>query len=203
MKGNVILLNGCSSSGKTTLALKLQTLLPVAYQHIALDQYRDGMPGRVRGLNAPPSDQGSTGLNVVPARENDEWVTHIKFGDYGERVLQAMRRSIATFSELGCPVIVDDLLFKREYLDDYVAVLDPKITWFVGVKCSREVIVQREAMRPGRFPGTAQAHYEQVHAHGAAYDIEVDTSSTDVAEVAMMIIQRMQSSPRSFQTLKR
>ena len=49
--GNIIFLNGSSSAGKTTLAIMLQQLLPEPYQHIALDQFRDGMPGRYRGLN--------------------------------------------------------------------------------------------------------------------------------------------------------
>ena len=48
---NVILLNGCSSAGKTTL-VALQNQLKEPYQHVGLDQFRDGMPGRVRGLNS-------------------------------------------------------------------------------------------------------------------------------------------------------
>ena len=40
--GNIIFLNGCSSAGKTTLAIKLQQMLDEPYQHIALDQFRDG-----------------------------------------------------------------------------------------------------------------------------------------------------------------
>jgi chloramphenicol 3-O phosphotransferase len=199
---NVILLNGCSSAGKTTLALALQNLLPEPYQHVALDQFRDGMPGRVRGLNSPPGDPGASGLNVVPGELNGEWVTHIQFGDYGERVLVAMRRTVATLSEMGCNVIVDDLLFKRDYLEDYAAVLDPQKTWFIGVKCSIEVISEREALRPGRFPGTAIAHFEQVHEHGIDYDLEVDTTAADPAEVAVEIAQRLQQPPLALQSLK-
>lgn len=199
---NVILLNGCSSAGKTTLALALQNLLPEPYQHVALDQFRDGMPGRVRGLNSPPGDPGASGLNVVPGELNGEWVTHIQFGDYGERVLAAMRRTVATLSELGCNVIVDDLLFKRDYLEDYAAVLDPQKTWFIGVKCSIEVISEREALRLGRFPGTAKAHFEQVHEHGIDYDLEVDTTAADPAEVAVEIAQRLQQPPLALQSLK-
>ncbi|NCF45571.1 MAG: AAA family ATPase [Proteobacteria bacterium] len=199
---NVILLNGCSSAGKTTLALALQNLLCEPYQHIALDQFRDGMPGRVRGLNSPPGDPGASGLNVVPGELNGKWVTHIQFGDYGERVLAAMRRTVATLSELGCNVIVDDLLFKRDYLEDYAAVVDPQKTWFVGVKCSLDVINEREALRPGRFPGTARAHFEQVHEHGVTYDLEVDTSAADPAEVAQTIAQRLQQPPLALQSLR-
>lgn len=198
---NVILLNGCSSAGKTTLALALQNQLKAPYQHVALDQFRDGMPGRVRGMNSPPGDPGASGLNVVPGKLNGEWVTHIRFGDYGERVLAGMRRTVAALTELGCNVIVDDLLFERAYLDDYVQVLNPDKTWFIGVKCSLDVVHQREALRPGRFPGTAVSHYEQVHAHGAAYDLEVDTSDANVADLSLAIIERLQSPPTAFRAL--
>jgi chloramphenicol 3-O phosphotransferase len=200
--GNIIFLNGCSSSGKTTLALKLQQLLPEPYQHIALDQFRDGMPISVRGLNAPAQTPGASGLNVVPVEKDGEWVTEIQFGDHGERVLKGMRRSIATFSDLGANVIVDDLLFKREYLDDYVKVLDPTKVWFIGVKCSLEEVNVRESKRPGRFPGTATSHFDQVHAHGEAYDLEVDTSSEPPKAVALRIIERLQTPPQAFARMK-
>lgn len=199
---NVILLNGCSSAGKTTLAVALQNQLKEPYQHVALDQFRDGMPGRVRGLNSPAGDPGASGLNVVPGKLNGEWVTHIQFGDYGERVLAAMRRTVASLTELGCNVIVDDLLFERAYLDDYVQVLDPNKTWFIGVKCSLDVVHKREALRPGRFPGTAVSHYEQVHAHGAAYDLEVDTSDAKATDLSYAIIARLQRPPKAFQALR-
>ena len=61
---NVILLNGCSSAGKTTLALKLQQLLSEPYQHVALDQFRDGMPGRLEAL---------TLLRATQEREDSMW----------------------------------------------------------------------------------------------------------------------------------
>jgi chloramphenicol 3-O phosphotransferase len=197
----VILLNGCSSAGKTTLALTLQNLLQEPYQHVALDHFRDGMPGRVRGLNSPAGDPGASGLNVVPGQLNGEWVTHIQFGEYGERVLAGMRRTVATLNQLGCNVIVDDLLFKPAYLQDYLDVLDPDNTWFIGVKCSLDVVKQREALRPGRFPGTAISHFDQVHAHGAPYDLEVDTSRAKPEEVAEQIIQRMQQPAAAFRGL--
>ena len=196
--GKIILLNGCSSSGKTTLAVKLQQLLQEPYQHMALDQFRDGMPSRVRGLNSPAGDPGASGLNVVPAQQNGKWVTQIQFGDYGEKVLKAMRRSIAGFAEMGCNVIVDDLLFKREYLEDYMSVLNPEKTWFIGVKCSLDVVLAREALRPGRFPGTAVSHYEQVHEHGLGYDLEVDTSAATPRQVAQSIVDRITTPPRAF-----
>ena len=199
---NIIFLNGCSSAGKTTLAIKLQQLLEEPYQHIALDHFRDGMPMRLRGLNSPSGTPGSKGLNVVPIKKDGELVTSIQFGEYGEQVLKNMRRSISLFQSSGTNVIIDDLLFKRAYLDDYVAVLDPTKTWFVGVKCSLEIVKAREAKRPGRFPGTATSHYEQVHEHGETYDLEVDTSAASARQVAMQIIERLSEPPRTFSKIR-
>jgi len=198
----IIFLNGCSSSGKTTLAIKLQQLLRDPYQHIALDQFRDGLPSAVRGLNAPQGTPGASGLNVIPAEHNGEWLTHIEFGEHGEQVLKAMRRSIAVFSDLEQNVIVDDLLFKQAYLEDYVSILDPAKVWFIGVHCSLDVINQREAARPGRFPGTATAHYKQVHEHGYQYDLQVDTSSDSPRSIAMQIIERLNHPPEAFARIR-
>ena len=194
----IIFLNGCSSAGKTTLAVKLQQLLPEHYQHIALDQFRDGMPMRVRGLNSPPGTPGASGLNIVPGEKDGIGVTSIEFGEYGEKVLAGMRRSIAAFQNMETNVIVDDVLFKQSYLDDYVRVLDPATTWFIGVHCPLDVVNAREATRIGRFPGTATAHYEQVHAHGGYYDLEVDTSLKSPRASAQEIIARLDSPPQAF-----
>ncbi len=193
--GKVILLNGCSSAGKTTLAKKLQQMLPEPYQHISLDQFRDGLPDRVRGLNSPAGSPGACGLNVVPAQIDGAWTTAIQFGPHGDRILAGMRRAIASLSELGCGVIADDLLFKRSYLEDYARVLAPETTWFVGVRVSLEIAQQRETLRPGRFPGTATNHFDLVHSHGVPYDLEVDTSLLTPRAVAQRIIERLQTSP--------
>lgn len=197
-KPRLILLNGSSSAGKTTLAHKLQQLLDEPWQHIALDQFRDGMPGRFRGFNSPQGSPGASGLNIIPLDSEEGRLTHIQFGDYGERMLRGMRRAIACFALAGNNVIVDDLLFKQEYLLDYVDALQGLDTWFIGVRCSRDIVQEREARRPGRFPGTALSHYRQVHAHGAPYDLEVDTSATSPRACAEAIIARLDRPPEVF-----
>ena len=112
-----------------------------------------------------------------------------------------MRRSVATLSNLGCNVIVDDLLFKPAYLADYVEVLNPDSTWFISVTCSLEIVREREASRPGRFPGTAVSHFEQVHAHGGPYDLTVDTSRKNSTTVALEIAARLQQAPTAFHSM--
>lgn len=196
--GRVILLNGSSSSGKTTLSITLQRRLDEPWQHVALDQFRDGLPGKVRGLNSPPGTPGARGLNVVPIEREGVLVTQVQFGDYGETVLAAMRRCVAVVAQQGINVIVDDLLFKPEYLLDYRRALAGLDVWFVGVRCPLAVVEQREALRPGRFPGTATSHFHEVHAHGQTYDVEVDTGEQNPVQCADQIIARLESAPQAF-----
>lgn len=174
--GKVVLLNGASSAGKTTLARELQRLWPGPLQHIALDQFRDGMAGQYRGMNSQAGEPGARGLNVVPVRAPDGVVTELRFGDVGRRMLKAMRRAAAAFAASGVDVVLDDLLLEPGFLHDYLDVLDSFAVTFVGVQCDLATLNKREAARPGRFPGTAAAHFAQLHAH-CLYDVEVDTAA--------------------------
>jgi len=202
--GKIILLNGSSSSGKTTLAHALQKTFKEPYQHIALDQFRDGMPGRYRGLNSPPGTPGSDGLNIVPVDLAGNRVTEIRFGKMGKNMLKAMRRAICTFAEEGQNVIIDDILFETDFLRDYLSVLKNIEVLFVGVRCALETVNERESKRSGRFPGTAISHFESVH-HALVYDLEVDTRSASPEKCAQQIVEymQMQNSLCAFERLRK
>lgn len=199
--GKIIFLNGTSSAGKTTLAHALQEVLPEPWLHVALDHYRDGLPARLRGLNAPPGTDGERGLNVVPVSRDGRMYTEIRFGDTGRQVLRGMRRAAVAMVREGVNIIIDDVILDPAFLDDYLRVFAGYPVYFVGVKCTHEVLDARERTRPGRFPGTARGHYDVCHAHGT-YDVEVDTSTMlpgQCAERVLAFVTRNQ--PTAFTTL--
>ena len=100
---------------------------------------------RVRGQLAGKRP-GARGL-MVPECRDGQWVTNIEFVTMGN--VGTMREPLRRYANPAV-VIVDDLLFKRSYLDDYIQVLDSANTWFIGVRCIG-VVEAREAQRPGRF----------------------------------------------------
>ena len=159
--GNIILLNGSSSAGKTTIARMLQQLYREPCQHIALDQFRDGMSERFRGLNSPAGDTGARGLNVVPVERDGEQMTEIRFGDAGRQVLRGMRRAIAVFAREGNHVIVDDLMFEQSFLLDYLEALAGLRVTFAGVRCELDVVNAREAARPRPLSGDGHIPFPQ------------------------------------------
>ena len=136
-------------------------------------------------------------------QKDGEMLTHIRFGAHGERVLAGMRRAIAAFALAGNNVIVDDLLFKPEYLDDYALALEAVPTWLIGVRCSLEVVNERETGRTGRFPGTATSHFHEVHSHEVGYDLEIDTSDCSPKECALRIISRLDRAPEVLEKRRR
>ncbi|MFT7132857.1 MAG: chloramphenicol 3-O phosphotransferase [Cyclobacteriaceae bacterium] len=199
--GKIIFLNGTSSAGKTTLAHALQSALPEFYQHMALDQFRDGMPDKYRGLNSPIGTTGAEGLNVVPVINSPASHTAVQFGATGKQMLSGMRRGIAAMARAGINVIIDDIILETEFLDDYLETFQGLYVLFVGVKCPQEVIQRRENARPGRFPGTAIGHLYVCHAHGI-YDVEVDTASDLPTVCAQKVIEFMHNNtPGAFTTL--
>jgi chloramphenicol 3-O phosphotransferase len=202
--GNIVFLNGTSSSGKTTLSLALQDRLEEPWLHLALDQFRDGMPGRFRGLNSPAGTPGAMGLNVVPVVTDEGAYTDIQFGCMGNRMLRGMRRAIAAMAHSGNNIIIDDIIMNDQFLQDYLVAMEGLNVIFVGVRCPLPIINERERQRPGRFPGTAVGHFASTHAH-KIYDIEVDTSvlspETCAGKIAMFIQQG--NKPTAFETLRR
>ena len=202
MTGRIILLNGSSSAGKTTLAHAIQLLAPTPVHLISLDQFRDGMAGRYRGMNSNHDEPGARGLNVVPAQDRSG--TELHFGDVGRLTLKGMRRAVAAVAAVGLDVVVDDLLLAPEFLRDYLTVLANFPVLFVGVRCDLATVNARESARPGRFPGTAAAHFERVHA-GCRYDLEVDTTRTPPRLGAKRVLAALEVPPRpsAFDRLRR
>lgn len=197
-RGTIIFLNGSSSAGKTTLAHALQEVLPAPYLHIALDQFRDGLPDRFRGLNAPDGTDGSEGLNVVPVSDA---ITEVRFGSMGQRMLRGMRRAIVAMVAEGNNVLIDDIILDPAFLDDYLEVFSRERAYFIGVRCPADVVAARESKRPGRFPGTAVGHLEVCHAHGV-YDVEVDTHALTPAACARKVALHVsREQPRAFREL--
>ena len=202
--GKIIILNGASSSGKTTLAQKLQQVLPEPYLHIALDQYRDALPAKYRGLNAPADTTGSEGINVVPSlSEQGKPRSPVEFGSYFDRVLASMRRSVAMMSEDGLNVVVDDLLLKPEYLAHYAQLLAKKNAWLIKLHCADAVLEARESARVGRFPGTAVTQQKQVHEHVPTYDLTLDTDQLDPRQAAELVAQRLCEPPTALANVGR
>jgi chloramphenicol 3-O phosphotransferase len=159
--GRIIFLNGTSSSGKSSIARELLTVLDDGvFFHMAVD-----------GFNAMRTKR------ELGQAELDTALRRTRMG---------FHRSIAAMARVGNDLVVDHVLSEPWRLLDCLAVLPPEDVLFVGVRCSREELLRRERARGDRPAGLADQQYDLVHSHGD-YDLEVDTTGTSAAECALRI----------------
>ncbi len=178
LQGTVIILNGASSSGKTSIAKALQALFDAPFLDAGLDRFIWMLPKRY--LDRPLWDD-VLGLNT-------------EAGLTGHRLVTAMHRAIVALSQAGSNVVADHVLVESDWVDDAAALFADLPAYLVGVRCPLEVLEQRERDRRDRTLGQARAQHTVVHAtvlsHGG-YDVEVDTSVDDPQACARRIAEHV------------
>ncbi|WP_329459465.1 chloramphenicol phosphotransferase CPT family protein [Streptomyces sp. NBC_01497] len=147
--GMVILLNGTSSSGKSSIAAELLPILDDTYFHFPVDAFH--------------------ALRVDRDIADEDLQAEI------DRTVKGFHRAVAGMAAAGNNLVVDVPMSRRWRLLDCVNLLDPCRVVLVKVYCPLPELLRREAARADRTPGLAAAQYPRVHAHGI-HDVECDTA---------------------------
>ena len=191
--GRIVILNGVSRSGKSTLAKAIQDAVPGVWMNLGMDSHKACTPDRLQpGIGLRPG-----GHQTAP--EIEEYVPVLFAGLY---------ESVPAHSRLGLDVVMDvnhheRCSVPRGILADCARRLDGLPVLFVGVRCPVETIWTRRQETWGQSPETADASVraavelaqEATHAHGC-YDLEVDTSTVSPEEGAALIGERLAEEPR-------
>ncbi|MNC40196.1 Chloramphenicol 3-O phosphotransferase [compost metagenome] len=180
-KGKIILLNGVSGAGKTTLSKVLQSQLDVPFYHICCDDF----------------------MNMTPIQ--------ILRDDLDNQLLitqDIMHEAIQLFSSKGHHVIVDDVVLdlpdKNDWLFEYVTMFADYPVLFVRVDCPLEELERREVYRGDRTIG--QSKWQLAHTYtDIPYDLIVNTHANTTEECARQIkgMIHKQEQWRAFQVLKK
>ena len=179
--GRIVLLNGTSSSGKTTLVRALQAILPEPWLEIGIDRFVFSLPTQY--LDQP---LWSEVFRYVRPDGRADGPFRIETGPLGQRLVLGMQATAAALADQGLNVIVDHVLLEDDWLADCRARWAAFDVLVVGVRCPLEVIVERELTRKDRTIGQAEAQFHVVHRRGG-YDVEVDTSALSPEEAAALI----------------
>lgn len=164
--GRVIVLNGASSSGKSSIAIALLDRLEGAWYHLGVDTFHR-------------------------ARNKRTW-TDAEFLPLFQRTVLGFHRAIAGMASAGNDVLIDHVLGEDWRLADLLVVLDGFPVLFVGVHCSLPELERRERVRGNRTIGRAAVQYPLVHQH-QVYDLEVDSEARTPEECAGSIHERLQT----------
>jgi chloramphenicol 3-O phosphotransferase len=177
----VVILNGASCSGKTTMATAFRDQRAAAgdfWFSTGIDDFLAKLSAEwqaVGSLNGPFAPDGvrfeATGDGLV-----------VRVGGLGRQLLRAYQSAVVAAARAGLNVIVDEVVIDRTSWDDWIlAVAGLDLVW-VGIRCSLDVLEERERARPDRYPGLARGQVAVVHQF-ARYDFEIDTTTRTKADV--------------------
>ncbi len=189
--GRVIVLNGPSSTGKSSVGAELQRLLDPTPIFAGIDFFLAMLPpvGHI-GMGWSERTTENAGGEDAPLRwvypEEQGGAIRIEVGEQGHRVIRGMHRAIAALARAGNDIIFEHVTLYADWHDDLVEALEGLDVTFVGVCCPLDVIEERERKRGNRVVGQARGHFEAVH-RNCRYDIEVDTSQLSPQEAAQSI----------------
>lgn len=167
-----IVLNGASSSGKSSIALELQRLLPRPFLALGVDTLVAALPP---AASADPSGiiLGADGVVVVGHR-----FRQLEHGWY---------QGLAAIARDDVGILIDEVFLSGGESQDRLrsALGDLPVVW-VGVHCDPAVASAREKARPDRTQGMASSQAKTVH-EGVQYDVEVDTTTNTALACARII----------------
>lgn len=176
MPGTLILINGPTSSGKSSLVGALQSAAPELYLEAGLDKFLWMLPGRYFKQPLWPQILGTQG-QAGPAMHT---------------LAHGMHHALAALLRTGNNVLADHVLLEADWLRECEALFSGLPTLFVGALCPVEVLEERERARGDRTLGHARAQLARVH-FGARYDVIVDTSQTTPEEGAGAVLTHLVS----------
>ena len=169
--GKVIVLNGTSSAGKTSIAAELQRSSPeLQLLHVQLDAFR---------AMEPPG--------YWAAEYRDQ--AHLRV----EALCRAVHATAAQYALCGQRVLLDHVLSPTAcaFLLQDLAGCEVLL---VKVVCTLEELERREAQRSDRKVGLARSQLESVHA-ACSYDFELNSTSETPARLAHRLKQWLQGEP--------
>ena len=191
--GIVIVLNGPSAAGKSSLQKSVQRLAPVPYLNIGIDNFFNDLF---------PDEHGKLGCKADADFGNDlRWVTiadnlvYLHVGPAGQKIINGMHKAIAAYAKAGNNVVVDYIMYEQSWMKDLLHELQGCPVYMIGVTVPLDVCKAREQARSTSPIGHAGSHYDTVHV-GNCYDFWLDNSQGTADEGAMKILEFVKNNPR-------
>jgi chloramphenicol 3-O phosphotransferase len=171
--GRIILLNGASSSGKSTLAKVMQRELDEPFLYVSSDQLvASGML---------PDRRDATGPFA--------WWEQMR-----PRFFAGFHKCLPALAAAGNDLIVEHVIEFRSWREELGLLLADLDAFLVGVHCDLAELDRRERVRGDRRIGEGREHVEVdlIHTFGP-YDFEVDTTPGVSIELARSVLAAWQA----------
>ena len=162
--GKIIILNGPSSAGKTTLALALQKQFAIPFIRFSFDLFLDH--------NALPVEQIRNGT--------------FSWESIRPSVFRGIHQCLPALATAGNNILFDHIIETKAWLHNLISWVAGLDVFFVGVHCPLPELERREMQRGDRRAGEARQDFETVHSI-TSYDLELNCENSLDENVALLI----------------
>ncbi len=168
-----MLLNGTSSSGKTSISTELIHQKEIHFHHLSIDDFFHNYNNFVNNklLDEPPIELDHQVVSQI----------------VDDSIFSVYHSTVKLFSEMGLNVIVDTVIDNDNRFNECLDVFSDQPVLFVGVLCSEEELIRREQLRGDRNIGLATSQFDQVY-RVKEYDLELNTEQLNPTECAEAIL---------------
>ena len=186
--GRLVVLNGVSSAGKTTLASAFRDARAAVGEFwflVGIDDVLSKLPAQWvdLGLASGEGPYANEGMRF----ETTENGVRLRVGSVCRQLFEVYHRTVAAAVRLGLNVLVDDVVVDEATRDDWFRVLDGLDPTWVAIRCAPEVADERERTRGDRPIGMASVQQDVIH-RGIPYAIEIDTGSLTPGEALTALL---------------
>ena len=190
---DVILVNGPSSAGKTTLCRALQAALDAPYLVTGFDDFVFmAAPRYWRGADTGRQDTRDAwtaqGVEMVTtSAPGAPLEVTARFGPVFRRLIDGIAPAVRALVDSGNRVILDHVLHDATMADGCRRAFAGLDVFAVGVTCPIEVLEARERARGDRVLGRARGLASVVHGF-LDYDLVVDTGALPADAAAARVM---------------
>lgn len=176
MSASLILVNGASSAGKSTLCRALRDALPLPFLHFSLDFFM--FDAHV--------------LPRTPAGKVRDWA------QIRPHVFGGFNRCLPALLEAGNNLVVDYIIETPEMWQQFCTLLAGRDVFLVGIHCPVQELQRRERARGDRPSGDAARDALTVHTF-TRYDLELTCTEQPSVNVSRVIQAWSRRTPHPFQ----
>lgn len=187
-KSKIILLNGCSSAGKSSLVKAIQHLSEESWLTTGVDVSFAVMSAKY----LPGGKKAHEGINFVSGTDEKGFpVVKVERGDYGKKVRQSIRKVVKQLADEGLNLILDEVIWEKQDLENYTSLLKDHQVYYVKVNCELPIMEEREILRRDRALGLARGQFAKIGKLNKIwkYDLVIDTSQTSPFANAKKILE--------------
>jgi len=189
----IIVINGSSSAGKTSIIKQMQQMYKSPLLTIGIDLLWEIMPPQYANTGTK-AEEGFLFLETYDDQKRP--VITIKLGQCAQQLCQQLPDLIKSLALTGYDIIVDEAFINETISHCYAKILKDYNAYFIGVFCDLAELERREKSRGDREIGLARGQVNNAQKYTSCYDFTIDTTNTSTHECVRQIITYVENNPK-------